>query len=277
VRAWIPTSLVAAAVLALAPVAQADSARSTNWAGYAIHRSGVSFQSIVAAWRQPKVACTPGKQSYSAYWVGLGGYNPFSQALEQDGTEADCTPGGKMVMSAWYELIPAPSTTVKLTVKAGDMIVASVSVAGQMVTFVIYDMTRKHGFSTTQRAAAIDVSSAEWIVEAPSTCITDNLCQTLPLADFGSATFISAQAQLDTGHSGSISDPAWDRTKIRLSPAGRRFIVYNGSGPVAGAATPSGLRAGGSSFKVTFSKVSIRASTLRSVSGVPLLSGRLYH
>jgi Peptidase A4 family len=277
VRAWIRIALLAFALLAPAAAARADSASSTNWAGYAVHRSGVSFQSVLASWRQPNVSCSRGRQTYSAYWVGLGGYSPFSLALEQTGTEADCTLSGKAVISAWYELIPAPSIPVKLTVKPGDLIQAAVSVVGHQVTFILNDATRHHAFGTTVQSSAIDVSSAEWIVEAPSTCITDNLCQTLPLANFGAAAFVSAQAQSIGGHTGAIADPAWDRTRIKLSPSGRRFVVYHGSGPSAGAAIPSSLRSGGSSFKVTFAKVAVRAAVANAVRSASLAAAGLLH
>ncbi len=85
-------SLVVAAIITAtaavsAPAALADSTNSSNWAGYAVHRQGVSFRSVTGTWRQPKVRCTPGKATYSAFWVGLGGYSLNAPALEQTGTE----------------------------------------------------------------------------------------------------------------------------------------------------------------------------------------------
>jgi len=60
---------------ASAPAALADSTQSSNWAGYAIHRSGVSFTKVIGAWRQPSATCTAGSPAYSSAWVGLGGYS----------------------------------------------------------------------------------------------------------------------------------------------------------------------------------------------------------
>jgi hypothetical protein len=279
VRAWIPTALVIAAGLLFAPAALADSSFSSNWAGYAVHRPGISFRKISASWKQPSATCTKGVESFSAYWVGLGGFSQTSTALEQIGTETDCSLAGTPVFSMWYELVPAPSTPIRLSVGPGDDISASVTVRGRRVTLSVYDATRHHGFKKTLRASAIDVSSAEWIVEAPSDCtVSINACRTLPLADFGSAAFTSTLATGSKGHVGSISSPRWDSTKINLSPGGRRFVAYQGEGASAGAAQPSVLQAGGTAFTVTFSKVALQGNPLMTPRmAATTLSGHLFH
>src|SRR5262249_47442805 len=158
------------------------------------------------------------------YWVGVGGYRQTSRALEQIGTEVDCSASGKVSSSAWYELVPAPSIPIRLTVRPGDAVQASVNVRGNAVTVALYDATRGRGFRKTIRTSVLDVSSAEWIVEAPSQCINSSSnCQTLPLANFGTATFGSASAQSASGRSGAISSPLWQATKIDLRPDSRRF------------------------------------------------------
>jgi Peptidase A4 family len=239
-----------------APPAFADSVSSSNWAGYAVHRAGTRFTKVLARWTQPTVSCSAGHPTYSALWVGLGGYNESSNALEQIGSEVDCKSSGRVSSTAWYELVPAPSEPIHMVVHPGDQIFASVRVSGHEVTLILKDETNHHSFSKRLHASDIDVSSAEWIVEAPSECVAANTCQTLPLANFGSATFSLAQAQAIGGHTGSISDRSWDTTRIRLLPGGRRFVVQGGTAS-AGAATPSSLTARGSSFKVTFSTVSV--------------------
>src|SRR5438874_1315188 len=72
--------LVMAAGLTAAPAALAKAAQSTNWAGYAVHRDGVSFRRVSANWTQPNASCAGGQPSYSSAWVGLGGYSPTSDA-----------------------------------------------------------------------------------------------------------------------------------------------------------------------------------------------------
>lgn len=105
---------------------------------------------------------------------------------------------------------------------------------------------------------APDVSSAEWIVEAPADCdSTGTQCQQLPISNFGTIAFSRAFATTTTGHRGAISDSRWSRTKITLSgnagssgPGRGRFAyVSNRGGAVA-----STLTAGGSAFSVTYSQ-----------------------
>jgi hypothetical protein len=233
--------LAALAALAAAPAALADNAKSSNWAGYAVHRSGVRFHTVSGTWTQPEATCTPGRATYSSVWVGLGGYAVNSPALEQIGTEEDCTASGRAVASAWYELVPSASHAVKLTVKPGDRLRAAVTVNGVEVSLSLTDLTRHNTFTKELRATAIDT---------PSVCSRNWDCHTLPLADFGSAGFTSAHAVASTGRRGTINDSAWTRTKISLSSTGRTFV----SNPTQASATavPSSLAARGSAFTVTY-------------------------
>ncbi len=250
-------SLAAAVVLGalvLTPPALADTTDSSNWAGYAIQRPGVSFRTVQAVWTQPTPFCRPGSETYSSYWVGLGGFSAGSTALEQIGTEIDCTRSGRAASTAWYETVPDPSFPVFRTVRPGDRLAATVTVRGRLVTLVLRNLTRGWSFHRTLRTSPIDVSSAEWIVEAPSEC-QGNWCRTLPLANFGSAAFTSATATTSGGHTGSLSDPSWRLTEIRLRPGSHHFAV---AGQLAGGATPSPLGPGGSSFGVNYSLVSLQ-------------------
>lgn len=244
--------LVLAAALTAVPAALANTTQSTNWAGYAVHRAGVSFHQVSASWTQPSATCTSGRPSYSSAWVGLGGFSPTSNALEQIGTELDCTASGKIASSAWYELVPAPSRTISLAVAPGDAMHATVTVTGHKVIVELDNLTSHRSFRMTLHTSAIDVSSAEWILEAPSECVGQFSCQALPLANFGSLTFGSARAQSTTGRAGTIAGSDWTRTKIKLTAGAQRLIVSRASTDAAGTAVPSALRVGGSAFDVTF-------------------------
>lgn len=261
-------SAITTAILAsVAPSAMADAVSSSNWAGYAVHRPGVRFNKVVGDWRQPTAACTAGRRAYSAMWVGLGGYSASSNALEQIGSEVDCTISGRVSSSVWYELVPAPSRPIHMSVHPGDEIEASVSVSGRRVVLSLTDVTTHRSFSKAFRPSVIDVSAAEWILEAPSECVSANSCETLPLANFHSAAFSLAQAQALGGHLGAIADPAWDWTQIKLTPAGRRFVGLDAG--YSGAAIPSSLNAQGDGFTVNYSTVSTRRA-LRIASAAPL-------
>ena len=259
IRAGLAAAVIVAAALASAPTALAKTTTSSNWAGYAVHRPGVSFRQVSGTWTQPSASCVAGPSSYSAAWVGIGGFKPTSDALEQIGTEVDCNPAGKAVSTAWYELVPAPSKTISLAVHPGDAMHATVTVVGHQVTVVLDNLTSHRTFRRSMYAPSIDVSSAEWIVEAPSECISQLACQALPLADFGSVTFDSARATSTAGTTGSIMSPTWWRTKIELTPGSQRFIVARQTSDSAGSATPSTLRGAGREFDVTYSSVAVQA------------------
>lgn len=256
-RAVAAAAVAAIAALAGAPAAFADSSQSSNWAGYAIHRSGLRFTKVIGTWTQPSATCSGGEPAYSSVWVGIGGYSTSSQALEQIGTEADCSAAGAAVSSAWYELVPQASRTIALTIDPGDRVRASVSVAGHEVSLTLDDLTRHRSFIRRLRASVTDTTSAEWIVEAPSVCTGagESSCQTLPLADFGSTGFTSASARSSTGQAGSVDDRRWTATKISLGEGGRQFIGAGGPPGQAASlvtAVPSTLTAGGSAFTVTY-------------------------
>ena len=102
--------LTVLAVLAVASAARADTVTSDNWSGYAVHGSGVTFRSVSGTWVQPESTCVSGTKTYSAFWVGIGGYSLTSSGLEQVGTELDCSSDGTAVLSAWYELVPGPGS-----------------------------------------------------------------------------------------------------------------------------------------------------------------------
>jgi hypothetical protein len=245
-----------------APVATANTANSTNWAGYAIHRPHVAFRSVEGTWTQPHAQCIPGVRTYSSFWVGLGGFSLTSNALEQVGTEVDCKSSGAVHSTAWFELVPAPSVQLRLTVHPGDVMHARVAVSGHRVQISLYDRTRKRGFRRTLFTSFIDVSSAEWIVEAPSQCLGSKICESLPLANFGSATFTSAFVHTANGRVGSISDPRWGITEIKLVPDGRRFVSQGSTQTTVGSATPSPLSPDGQAFTVTYSDAPVTGTQL---------------
>jgi len=276
---WFPAALLSALACALvpAPAALADTSQSSNWAGYAIHRAGVSFTTVLGGWKQPNVKCPPGSPSYSALWVGLGGYSTTSDALEQIGTEVDCTRSGKVASSAWYELVPSASRTIAFTVHPGDQLRASVTVVGQTVTMLLNDLSRHRRFVKTLPTSDLDISSAEWIVEAPSSCFSAGSCITLPLANFGSARFDLASADSTTGHTGSIVNRAWDSTEISLAPAARHFIATRNLGVVSGSAAPSVLTPNGRSFTVTYHQASVPSSPTLAESQAAPREGQLVH
>jgi hypothetical protein len=208
--------LLAAAMPAAAGAATPQD--SLNWAGYSVSKPGVKFRRVASTWVQPAASCAAGERRYSAYWVGLGGFHSTSKALEQIGSQVDCSSTGQAVYSAWYELVPSASVPIHLAVHPGDTLSASVTMSHGKVKLYLANRTRGTHFAKQVRPKQLDVTAADWIVEAPSAC-DSNGCHTLPLANFGSATFAGATATTTDGHTGPIADPAWSTTALALAPS----------------------------------------------------------
>jgi Peptidase A4 family len=211
-----------AAALVAAPtfvpaVARASEQVSSNWGGYVAARRPEhgKFTSVSGTWVVPTATCSAGREAYSAVWVGLGGYNEHAKGLEQLGTEQDCNRKGTASYTAWFEILPASSRAIKLNVHAGDSLSASTTVTGRSVTFRIRDLTTGGRYAATRRASATDVSTAEWIVEAPSACAKSGGCTALPLANVGTVQFASATAAAGK-QTGIAGDAVWSNTTLKL-------------------------------------------------------------
>ena len=221
---------------------------STNWAGYAVadpvgSTSSTAFTSVTGTWKQPRAKCSVGKVEYSATWVGLGGFTDASRALEQVGTSADCRGTKKPTYYAWYELVPAPSVKVKFKITAGDVITTSVNVNGSSVLVQLKNRTKHTVFTKQLVSATPDLSSAEWIEEAPAACSGFGSCHVLSLANFGKVS-MTKSATIGSTHPGTISDPAWQATAIQLVPGSNDPSVSPAG------ASPSALTADGRGFDV---------------------------
>jgi len=257
--ALAPLAAVIAAGATASGAAAVSTAVSSNWSGYVVSATdaatgtATSYASVSGTWTQPTADCSSSSGSASAFWVGLGGNSEVSQALEQAGTEVDCSANGTASYSAWYELVPAPSVKVSLKVGAGDRMYGSVKVNRTNVTVLLKNLTRGTSFTKTLTMAAPDLTSAEWIAEAPSTCTTYGRCRTVSLTNFRKVQFSGARATTSDGHTGAISDGLWDATAIQLyTQAGDPFSRF-AQQVTAAKALPSTLSADGSSFLVAWS------------------------
>jgi hypothetical protein len=115
----------------------------------------------------------------------------------------------------------------------------------------ISNYTTKKGFTKKLTMKSPDVSSAEWIAEAPSACTSGGVCRPLPLTNFGTVTFVSASATA-AGHTGAISDPVWSASAISLEGGAVGPSPFAAPAPYANA-TPAALSSNGSSFAISWS------------------------
>jgi Peptidase A4 family len=291
-RTWTLIALAALLAAALAApgaparlvhatrAAAASTEYSSNWAGYAVTGptgQTTSFTSVTGTWTQSAATCGAGSgNSASAVWVGLGGYDLSSQALEQIGTDADCTSAGHARYSTWFELLPAAPVGISIRIRPGDLVSASVTVKASHVTLRIRDLTTAARFTRTLRAASVDGSSAEWIVEAPSSCASANSCRTLPLADFGTVSFSSATATA-AGHTAAIGDPSWSATALELRQALVDVVAASSEAPSRPTstlvlATPSAAAGASGAFSVDWHEQAV-ASPAPSGPTLPGFSG----
>jgi hypothetical protein len=247
---------------------------SRNWAGYAVTHlvDGSSFTSVTATWRQPVVTCGPGDAgARAAIWIGLGGYRPGSRSLEQAGVSSDCSLWtNRPHYYAWYEIPPAGGVIVDgYPVQGGDAMTVTVDVnrARTHVSFELRNRTRGWQFRRAVPVRSPSVSSAEWIVEAPQSCRGMH-CAWPRLADFGSVR-LARIGTVGDGHAGTILDPHWQATAIRLTPSKLHAYV---TGSRAGAA-PMGLAADGSAFTLAWSRIAVEPPPRPAKRPNPLLAG----
>ncbi len=249
VVAGTASASAAAATVRHAADVRRDTASSSNWAGYgltpAVGGAVTSFTNVVGTWVQPAVTCTAGAPSYSAFWVGLGGMTQESTSLEQIGTESNCTSAGTAKYDAWYEILPAPPVPLKIAVAPGDKMSAAVTVTGRTVRMRLRNLTRHTVVNKKLTMAAPDLTSAEWVAEAPSSCTRSGRCSVLPLADFGSVDFLQAAAT-GSRHSGLIPDLAWKATAISLDGTRPTGFFGGGSGGALASAVPTEVSPAGS-------------------------------
>lgn len=218
-----------------------EASSSTNWSGYVavtnlLRPAKNSVNNVSGSWTVPDVIAST-NTAYSAIWVGIDGYS--NSTVEQIGTEHDWTPFGQQNY-AWFEMYPRGAyEIVGFPLNVGDSISAQVSYSGSnRFSLRLYNNTQgvytiiPSSYTTMPGAQR---SSAEWIVEAPSSNLG-----ILPLADFSHVAFTNCTANLN-GVTGGIKNRHWVFDSITMRTQ---------SGAIK--ALPSSLSSNGESFSVTW-------------------------
>jgi hypothetical protein len=177
---------------------------SYNWSGYALSAGAGAVTQVAGNWVVPAVASNVA--GYSSAWVGIDGWS--NNMVEQIGTDSDYV-NGQAHYYAWYEMYPAASVTLGLSISPGDTISASVAVTspGQFTLSLMNVTTGKSSSVPPQTSSQAQLTSAEWIQEAPS-----SFAGILPLANFGTINFSGANATV-SGTSGA-ADNGWSGTTL---------------------------------------------------------------
>lgn len=183
------------------PIVQNDS----NWAGYIIasdlQNPQPNVTSINASWIVPEVTAHYVNDSFSAVWIGVGGY--FDRSLIQVGSEQDSI-SGQAVYSLWYELLPTPAVTLDtMNVSPGDKIVASITLVNpDLDLWSIYIADGNQVFQGNVSYASSQLS-AEWIMERPA--VNRRIAV---LANISSVTFSDCKAAIGSQTGTASSFPS---------------------------------------------------------------------
>jgi hypothetical protein len=207
-------------------ISQTDVSR--NWSGY--QATGGTYTTVSSTWTVPQsTSSSTGTLATEATWVGIGGVS--SKDLIQAGTEETTSGSSTVHYDAWIEMLPAASHPIKLTVAPGDSVSVAISEQGTDSWLIAFkNNTTGQTYQTTVKYTS-SLSSAEWVVEAPS-----SRRQVLPLDNFGTIQFSAASATKD----GKV---------VNIAQAGGKGITLVARGGAA--ATPSALTASGDGFTVT--------------------------
>ena len=210
---------------------------TSSWSGYAV-TAGAPYTSASATWQVPNVSYdggqTPYGYEYVFNWVGIGGDGDAT--LIQLGTESMVSTTGVTSFYTWYELYPAVSVPVGLTVKPGDIVTASLQCTAacalsQTQTWQLTITNDTTGAAWTQNLQyQSSMASAEWITEPPY------YNGFLPLADYDAATFDPVEANgnnpnLSLSTNGIIALDQWGQTSNPSAPVnGDVFSTCWGNG-----------------------------------------------
>lgn len=205
---------------------------SHNWAGYVASSGNYTF--VSGSWTVPQPTNT-GNVSADATWVGIGGVT--SSDLLQIGTQAIANSSGNISYQAWYEMLPANSKAISITVSPGDSITAYISQQPGGQWFLnLRDNTNGQNFQVLVSYNS-SLSSAEWIEEMPSSGNSF-----FPLDNFGTVQFTGGQV-IQNG------------TAMDISQTGANSVtMINNSGQSLTAV--SALNADGASFSISRTQVS---------------------
>jgi hypothetical protein len=196
--------------------------QSSNWFGYdegTLDTGDTLFHSITGNWTVPTATQhTSGQSEASSDWIGIGGgcvdtgCEASDSTLIQTGTEQDVSSSGTASYSAWYELVPAPSITISMTVKPGDQMHASISEdllsSSEAWTITIQDLTENESYTTTVPYSSTQ-DTAEWIEETPLEVGANAGFADLPNLTnpaFTSATVNGSSANLNTSEEIELTD-----------------------------------------------------------------------
>ena len=170
-------------------------ATSVNWAGRL--RPGPEVRSVGAIFNVPTAAQRKsGEAEYASVWDGIGGASTTSTSLVQAGLHISVSAAGEASYSTFVEGLTRTGgflfSSTPVAVSAGQWIEILVTATGSgQVSYLIDNLSSNQTYQHTSSFPA-DGSSAEWIVEGPSTSCNGSIAEE-PLADYRSVGFEGLQ------------------------------------------------------------------------------------
>lgn len=138
---------------------------SANWSGYEVGDG--PYTSVAGTFTVPSLASSS-IDSAMAEWVGIDGAANSSLIQAGVGESFDPTTN-EVLIQPWWEILPAPETPItSVAVAPGDTVTVAIGQSSaSMWTIEVTNDTNRQSFATDQPYSG-PLSSAEWIVEAPT-------------------------------------------------------------------------------------------------------------
>ena len=276
-RLWLVVAAIIAAIAAVSvPAALADSTNSSNWAGYAVHRHGVSFRSVTGTWRQPRSKCTSRQRDL----LGLLG-RPRRLQPERSGARAD-RDRGRLQPQRQGRL----ERLVRARARSLDADQARRPSGRSDPGDGHGDRQRPRSGSTTSRATAASIrrcSRQASTSPRPSGSSRRRLSASAPARARRCRWRTSRRRGSTPRRCGRRRSRRHDlRPRVGLDadhadPGGRRFAAHGGDRASAAAAHPSSLLSRGSAFAVNYAVVPMAPVPGRRADAASLRAGQLFH
>jgi peptidase A4-like protein len=195
------------------PIVRVGANQSNNWSGYnqgTLEKGGVQFHRVSSTWVVPTAtAHTAGEAEYSASWVGIGGgcvdanCTLTDATLIQAGTSQDVDASGAGQYSAWWEIIPEPSTPIaNFAVSAGNVVFVDIAETTPGVwSIIVQNQTTGQTFSTTTPYTST-YATAEWIEETPVVIDSSGKVTVGPMPRLSTVGF---DLSMTNGHSAGLT------------------------------------------------------------------------
>ena len=137
-----------------------------------------------------------------------------------------------------------------------------------LIELKLRDLNRHWTFAAAIQVGVPDGSSAEWVVEAPYSCLRFT-CHQAPLANFGTVVIRDIDAT-GNGRRGTLANRSWKRTALLAAPCAQGSTSKDAATGSA-AAVPAAPSADGTKFDVAWAHLpgSTRECLGGAVGGVP--------